>query len=296
MRVDILAMVENSPNTKESQYPLPLPRPSKSANFPCPPFVAPPNLGPTFKRESRADTEAFKKQARAETEAFKKELLAGDERLRKRIEEVSTKMEKDTETFKRESRADTEAFKKQARADTEAFKKEVSGKIEKLSERMSTDTQAFKREVSAETRRLGENIGEISNKMGTFMEDMVAPNIPRILRRYFDDPEPDFLAVRLKKRTRTIQIPLFKALRVAESLAGGPVYIGNDVMSRFRPPDPFDEDDDDPFHLPFELDMLFDDWREIAAQEITPEALFAEEREMAADIWDIPFSSKTESR
>jgi len=44
--------------------------------------------------------------------------------------------------------------------------------------------------------------GEIANKMGTLVEDIVAPNIPRIAREEFGCREMDFFAVRVEKRDK----------------------------------------------------------------------------------------------
>lgn len=41
---------------------------------------------------------------------------------------------------------------------------------------------------------------EITNKLGTFAEDMVAPNIKGVAKKYFGCEDFDFFAVRVKKR------------------------------------------------------------------------------------------------
>lgn len=84
--------------------------------------------------------------------------------------------------FKEEIRADTKKFKEESRADTKKFKDEIGA-----------DTKRFKKEMN-------KRWGELSNKLGSLVEDMVAPNIPEIARKYFGDPEFDFFGVRIKKR------------------------------------------------------------------------------------------------
>ncbi|HKK99732.1 MAG TPA: hypothetical protein VJ943_05745 [Desulfotignum sp.] len=43
--------------------------------------------------------------------------------------------------------------------------------------------------------------GDLANKLGTVVEDMVAPNIPRIAKTYFGCPDLDYIAVRVKKKS-----------------------------------------------------------------------------------------------
>jgi len=45
--------------------------------------------------------------------------------------------------------------------------------------------------------------GDLANKLGTVVEDIVLPNIPRIAEVYFECKELDYIAVRVKKRSVT---------------------------------------------------------------------------------------------
>ena len=58
----------------------------------------------------------------------------------------------------------------------------------------------FKEESRAEQKAMNKRWGELANKLGTVVEDIVAPNTRRIAREYFDCPELDFFAVRVDKR------------------------------------------------------------------------------------------------
>jgi gas vesicle protein len=59
---------------------------------------------------------------------------------------------------------------------------------------------AFKEESRRERAEMNKRWGEITNKLGTFAEDMVAPNIKGIAKRYFGCEDFDFFGVRVKKR------------------------------------------------------------------------------------------------
>ena len=108
--------------------------------------------------------------------------------------------EADTRAFKEEIRADTEAFKTSVNdtmtrmeASTEAFKTSVDRSVSRTEAsvaRMETDSKKFRKEINKKW-------GDLSNKMGTLVEDMVAPNIPGIAREFFGDDELDRFFVRM---------------------------------------------------------------------------------------------------
>ncbi len=162
-----------------------------------------------FKEEIRADTEAFKisvnktmSRMEADTEAFKtsvnKSMNRMDERAA-RIEASVSRMEADTEAFKTsvnksmnrmdERAARIEASVSRTEADTEAFKASVNKSLA----RTEADTEKHRKEMNKKW-------GDLSNKMGTIVEDMVDPSIPQIIRNFFRDDEPDLFAVRVMKR------------------------------------------------------------------------------------------------
>ena len=58
---------------------------------------------------------------------------------------------------------------------------------------------AFKDENRLEYRRMNLQWGALANKMGTFVEDMVFPNFPGLLERYFSVTEVDDLLIRRRK-------------------------------------------------------------------------------------------------
>jgi hypothetical protein len=59
---------------------------------------------------------------------------------------------------------------------------------------------AFKEESRRERAEMNKRWGEITNKLGTFAEDMVAPNIKGIAKRYFGCEDFEDFMVRRKKR------------------------------------------------------------------------------------------------
>ena len=75
--------------------------------------------------------------------------------------------------------------------------------------RLEREMQAFKEEMRAFKDRTEQMLkeqnrrwGELANRMGTIVEDIVAPNIPRIAKEYFGCEDIDFFAVRIEKRDK----------------------------------------------------------------------------------------------
>ncbi len=71
------------------------------------------------------------------------------------------------------------------------FKKEMTGFKDEMTD--------FKKEAERDRKKLSKQMGDLSNKMGTLVEDIVAPNIPRIFEDYFNVDDIDFLGERVKK-------------------------------------------------------------------------------------------------
>ena len=125
-----------------------------------------------------ADTKAFRKEIRADTKAFREEIQADTKAFKEETNTTLSRME-----------ADTKAFRKEIRADTKAFREEIQA-----------DTKAFKEEMRISGKRADRKWGDLVNKMGTLVEDMVAPNIPGVAEEYFGDGDLSFFAVRIQKR------------------------------------------------------------------------------------------------
>lgn len=76
--------------------------------------------------------------------------------------------------------------------------------------------------------------GELANKMGTLVEDIVAPGIPDLFRRLFGAKELEFSARDVRRRHR------FQGGRMREFdyvAMTGDVILVNETKSRLRPPD-----------------------------------------------------------
>jgi len=77
------------------------------------------------------------------------------------------------------------------------FKEEMRAfKDEMLS--FKNEMLSFKEEMRDDRKRMNKQWGELANKMGTVVEDIVAPNIPRIAKEYFNCENIEDFSVRRK--------------------------------------------------------------------------------------------------
>ncbi|MBA7715680.1 hypothetical protein ES703_124734 [subsurface metagenome] len=60
----------------------------------------------------------------------------------------------------------------------------------------------FKDEMKIEVKRMNKQWGELANKMGTVVEDIVAPNIPRIAKEYFNCTDLDDFMIRRRIKNK----------------------------------------------------------------------------------------------
>jgi len=61
------------------------------------------------------------------------------------------------------------------------------------------EMKEFKIEVNEDRKRMNKQWGELANKMGTIVEDIVAPAIGPVVRKYFNC-DPEEIAIRIKRK------------------------------------------------------------------------------------------------
>jgi len=77
------------------------------------------------------------------------------------------------------------------------------------------EMKGFKDEARQETRRMNEQWGNIANKMGTLVEDLVAPSIPGIITESFSQEVTDMM-IRRKKKLTPGNVKEFDTIAVTE--------------------------------------------------------------------------------
>ncbi len=112
--------------------------------------------------------------------------------------------------------AELRAFKDEMRA----FKDEMGA--------FKDEMQAFKDEGRQQNREMNRRWGELSNKLGTMVEDLVAPGLPRIIREALHRDVLD-LSVRRKRKLPDGRVREFDAIAVTED-----ILCLNSTKSRLR--------------------------------------------------------------
>jgi hypothetical protein len=143
-----------------------------------------------------ADTAAYREQAREDREAFElsfdRRMARFEETTRLDIEKHREAADRGNEAFRQSMRESAERFEQGLRQDTEASKRAMDALFEK-----------YAREGRQDRKALNKKWGELANKLGTVAEDVVAPNIPTVARRYFGIRRLDSVSVRNRKRSVT---------------------------------------------------------------------------------------------
>ncbi len=138
-----------------------------------------------FKDEIRRDTQAFRETLERDTQAFKDE-------IRRDTEAFKAAIERDTQTFKEEIRRDTQtfktemsAFKDELRRDTEAFKAAMQAIAERLENDLKESKRQMENELKESKRQWNKQWGELSNKLGTIVEDIIFPASRPVIESVF---------------------------------------------------------------------------------------------------------------
>jgi hypothetical protein len=110
------------------------------------------------------------------------------------------------------------AFLRMERSISALQKEMVSFKDEMRADRVAAreEMASFRDEMRTDRIALNKKWGELANKLGTFAEDIAAPNVLTVARNRFALTEPEFFAVRLKRRhpgdtARTVELDAIAA-------------------------------------------------------------------------------------
>jgi hypothetical protein len=93
-------------------------------------------------------------------------------------------------------------------AEIERVSRNTSLEIDRLSREMSAfkeEMQAFREETRNDRREMNKRWGDLAASLGTLVEDVVAPSVPRVLREVFGCPVEaiEFSGVRVKRKHPT---------------------------------------------------------------------------------------------
>ena len=80
----------------------------------------------------------------------------------------------------------------------ESFRREMKEFKDEMKE-FKDEMKEFREEERRSRIDMNKRWGELANKMGTIVEDIVAPNIPHIAKTYFGVEKLDFFGIRIQK-------------------------------------------------------------------------------------------------
>ncbi len=118
--------------------------------------------------------------------------------------EALDRLEKEMREFKREMqdfKDEMRAFKDEMldfKDEMRAFKDEMKDFKDEMLD-FKDEMRAFKDETRHDRKEMNKRWGELSNKMGTVVEDIISPATRPVIIKYFKC-DPDFIGVRLQKK------------------------------------------------------------------------------------------------
>ncbi len=146
---------------------------------------------------------AFEERLEKDRQRSAEEMKAFKERLeeeRKMLAEGMRAFEERLEKDRQRSAEEMKAFKERLEEERRLHKEKIERDMRAFEERLERDRMKWEKELKEWRADMNKKWGEVTNKLGTFAEDMVAPNIKGIARQYFGCEDFDFFAVRIKKR------------------------------------------------------------------------------------------------
>ncbi|MEZ0323477.1 MAG: hypothetical protein ABWJ98_04110 [Hydrogenothermaceae bacterium] len=120
-------------------------------------------------------------------------------RVSMRLEEMAIRMEEQHQKFRQELKESHEAFKQEIRESHEAFKEEMRETFDKWAEERKERDKRYEEEKKEIQREWNKRWGELSNKLGTIVEDIIFPATEPVLTSYFKC-ELDTLSMNVKRK------------------------------------------------------------------------------------------------
>ncbi|MBB1073089.1 DUF3782 domain-containing protein [Rhodoferax sp. 4810] len=116
--------------------------------------------------------------------------------------------QKETERQMKESSRETERQIKESFRETERQMKEMSQETDRQMKEMSQETDRRFRETERFIKQLSKNLGDIGNRLGEFVEHMVAPAVVRLFRDQGIDVHAVYPGVTAKRNGVALEIDL----------------------------------------------------------------------------------------
>ena len=122
------------------------------------------------------------------------------------LEQLEVAAERDRQAWQQALERSWEVWDQKLARSQEEWERKLEQMRARSEAEARRDREAWEKKLAEERRAWNKRWGELANRLGTVVEDIVAPNIPRIARDYFGLPEIEDFMVRRKvrhKRDRT---------------------------------------------------------------------------------------------
>jgi len=124
-----------------------------------------------------------------------RELLTELSRQSLRSELSISRLSEEMREFKEEMRGFKEEMR-EFKEEMREFKEEMSEFKEEMRE-FKEEMSAFKDETVRDRQRMNRQWGDLANRLGTLVEDIVAPNLPRVAAELLGCTQPSLFALRV---------------------------------------------------------------------------------------------------
>ncbi len=156
-----------------------------------------------FSQEMKERDERWEKERREREERLQNELRERDERLQRELsqmrEEFAKEMRERDERWEKERKDWEERLQKEMKERDERLERERKEWEERLQKEMKERDEKWERERKKLVKEWNLKWGELANRLGTMVEDLVYPSLPRIIKEEFGI-DVEFIAVDVKKR------------------------------------------------------------------------------------------------
>ncbi len=149
-------------------------------------------------REAKAEAERLTREAKAEEERLAREAKAEAERLAREAKAEAERLTREAVYAAAREQEKQEQQAREARLEEERLTREAAYAAAREQEKQ--EQQAREATYAAMIRDMNKKWGEISEKLGTFAEDIAYPNTKRIANEQFGyTTEPDFEGQRVRR-------------------------------------------------------------------------------------------------
>ncbi len=123
--------------------------------------------------------------------------------IREELRAYREEGERQRQALREELRAYREESERQRQAlreELRAYRQETDRQIQAMRQEMKRMREEIREEMREEIKAVNKRWGELANKMGTLVEDIVVPNIRALAEEFFGCEEVEFFGVRIEKR------------------------------------------------------------------------------------------------